>query len=76
MDIIGRRHDQSCDVVRDLAAYRRELPCRTGLGRHLALAVCGVSHKDGYVDLAMAAIASALVALVAVITIGNLFGSF
>jgi len=40
------------------------------------LAVCGVSHRDGYVNLAMAAIASALVALVAVITIGNLFGSF
>ncbi|MBW9116504.1 GntP family permease [Rhizobium cauense] len=40
------------------------------------LAVCGVSHKDGYLDLAMAAIASALVALVFVIAIGSLFGSF
>jgi hypothetical protein len=40
------------------------------------LSVCGVSHKDGYFDLAMAAIASALVALVVVITLGTLVGSF
>ena len=40
------------------------------------LSVCGVSHKDGYLDLAMAAIASALVALVVVITLGTLVGSF
>jgi H+/gluconate symporter-like permease len=40
------------------------------------LSVCGVSHKDGYLDLAMAAIASALVALVVVISLGTLVGSF
>ena len=40
------------------------------------LSVCGVSHKDGYFDLAMAAIASALVALVVVITLGTFVGSF
>ncbi len=40
------------------------------------LSVCGVSHKDGYLDLAMAAIASALVALVVVIVLGTLVGSF
>jgi len=40
------------------------------------LAVCGVSHKEGYLDIVMAAIASALLALVAVIVLGTFFGSF
>ncbi|OCJ07990.1 transporter [Rhizobium sp. AC44/96] len=40
------------------------------------LAVCGVSHRDGYPDLAVVAIAGALVALTAVIILGSMFGSF
>lgn len=40
------------------------------------LSVCGVSHKDSYLDIVMAAIVSALLALVVVIVIGTLVGSF
>ena len=40
------------------------------------LAVCGSSHREAYLDIAMVAIVSALVALVAVIMIGSLAGSF
>ena len=40
------------------------------------LSVCGVSHKDGYLDIVMAAIVGALIALVAVILLGSLVGSF
>ncbi len=40
------------------------------------LSVCGVSHKEGYLDIVMAAIVSALIALVAVIVLGSLVGSF
>lgn len=40
------------------------------------LAVCGTSHRESYRDLAMVAIAGAVVALVAVIVLGSLFGSF
>jgi H+/gluconate symporter-like permease len=40
------------------------------------LAVCGVSHKEGYLDIVMTAIVSALLALVAVIVLGTIFGSF
>jgi H+/gluconate symporter-like permease len=40
------------------------------------LAVCGTTHKDGYLDIVMAAIVGALIALVAVIVLGSLFGSF
>ena len=40
------------------------------------LAVCGVSHKEGYLDIVMAAIVGALLALVAVIVLGTLVGSF
>jgi H+/gluconate symporter-like permease len=40
------------------------------------LSVCGVSHKDGYLDIVMAAIVSALLALVGVIVLGTLIGSF
>ena len=40
------------------------------------LAVCGTTHREGYLDIVMAAIVSALVALVAVILLGSLVGSF
>jgi len=40
------------------------------------LSVCGVSHKEGYLDIVMAAIVSALLALVVVIVLGTLVGSF
>jgi H+/gluconate symporter-like permease len=40
------------------------------------LAVCGSTHARSYLDIVMAAIVSALLALVAVIVLGSLFGSF
>jgi H+/gluconate symporter-like permease len=40
------------------------------------LAVCGVSHRDSYLDLFVVAIVGALVALAAVILIGSATGSF
>ncbi len=40
------------------------------------LSVCGVTHKEGYLDIVMTAIAGALIALVVVIVLGSLVGSF
>jgi len=40
------------------------------------LSVCGVTHKEGYLDIVMAAVVGALLALVAVIVLGALLGSF
>ncbi len=40
------------------------------------LAVCGSTHKESYFDMVMVAIVGAIVALVAVIVLGTLFGSF
>jgi len=40
------------------------------------LSVCGVTHKEGYLDIVMAAIVGALIALVVVIVLGTLVGSF
>ncbi|MFG1402575.1 GntP family permease [Xanthobacter sediminis] len=40
------------------------------------LSVCGVTHKEGYLDIVMAAIVSALLALAVVIVLGTLVGSF
>jgi H+/gluconate symporter-like permease len=40
------------------------------------LAVCGVTHRDGYRDLVVVAILGAIIALVAVIVLGSAFGSF
>jgi H+/gluconate symporter-like permease len=39
-------------------------------------AVCGVTHPDSYLDIVMVGIVGALLALVAVIVLGTLFGSF
>ena len=40
------------------------------------LAVCGSSHRDSYFDIVMVAIVGALLALVAVIVLGTMVGSF
>jgi H+/gluconate symporter-like permease len=40
------------------------------------LAVCGTTHRDSYLDLVMVAIVGAIIALVAVIVLGSMFGSF
>lgn len=40
------------------------------------LAVCGVSHRESYFDIVMVAIVGAVIALVAVIGLGSVFGSF
>ena len=40
------------------------------------LAVCGATHKESYFDIVMVGIVGALLALVAVIVLGSLFGSF
>ncbi|WP_201615784.1 GntP family permease [Psychrobacter urativorans] len=40
------------------------------------LAICGLTHKQSYLNLAMVTIAIPLIAAAAVITLGTLFGSF
>ncbi|MFP4362176.1 MAG: GntP family permease [Alphaproteobacteria bacterium] len=40
------------------------------------LAICGLSHRQAYFDLAMAAMVVPFVALVVLITLGTVFGSF
>lgn len=40
------------------------------------LAVCGMTHRDSYGDIVMVSIVGALLALIAVIVLGSLFGSF
>ncbi len=40
------------------------------------LAVCGSTHRESYIDIVMVAIVGALLALAAVIILGNAFGSF
>ncbi|MBR0682696.1 GntP family permease [Roseomonas eburnea] len=40
------------------------------------LAVCGCTHKTSYIDIVMACIVSALLALAAVIVLGSVVGSF
>ncbi|HEY0233506.1 MAG TPA: GntP family permease [Afipia sp.] len=40
------------------------------------LSVCGVTHKEGYLDIVMTAIVGALIALVVVIVLGSAVGSF
>ncbi|MBC7521959.1 MAG: GntP family permease [Sandarakinorhabdus sp.] len=40
------------------------------------LAVCGMKHGDSYVDLAIVSIGGAMLALIAVIALGGMFGSF
>jgi H+/gluconate symporter-like permease len=40
------------------------------------LAVCGSTHRESYRDIVMAGIVSAVLALIAVIALGSVFGSF
>ncbi|NLD68395.1 MAG: GntP family permease [Limnobacter sp.] len=40
------------------------------------LAVCGSTHRESYRDIVMVGIVSAVIALVAVIVLGSMFGSF
>jgi H+/gluconate symporter-like permease len=40
------------------------------------LAVCGATHRESYFDIVMVGIVSALLALVVVIVLGTMFGSF
>jgi H+/gluconate symporter-like permease len=40
------------------------------------LALCGLTHREGYLDIVMVAIVGAIIALVAVILLGSAFGSF
>jgi H+/gluconate symporter-like permease len=40
------------------------------------LSLCGISHKQGYLDIVMTAIVGALIALAVVIVLGSLVGSF
>src|SRR5262252_1771681 len=40
------------------------------------LAVCGSTHRDSYLDIVVVAIVGAIIALVAVIVLGSVFGSF
>ncbi|WP_375788259.1 GntP family permease [Bradyrhizobium sp. Pha-3] len=40
------------------------------------LAICGLKHRDSYLDIVMVGIASSVIALAAVIAIGTAFGSF
>jgi H+/gluconate symporter-like permease len=40
------------------------------------LAVCGSTHRESYLDIVVAGIVSAILALTAVIVLGSLFGSF
>jgi H+/gluconate symporter-like permease len=40
------------------------------------LALCGSSHRESYLDIVVVGIASSLLALAAVITLGTVFGSF
>jgi H+/gluconate symporter-like permease len=40
------------------------------------MAVCGSTHKESYFDIVMVGILGPLLALVAVIVLGSLFGSF
>jgi H+/gluconate symporter-like permease len=40
------------------------------------LAICGASHRESYFDIVVVGIVGAVVALVAVIVLGTMFGSF
>lgn len=40
------------------------------------LSVCGITHKEGYLDIVMTAIVGAVIALVVVIVLGSAVGSF
>jgi hypothetical protein len=45
-------------------------------GSVACLAVCGCTHRESYSDIVMVAIVSSILALVGVIVLGSLAGSF
>ena len=40
------------------------------------LAICGLSHRQSYKDIAVVAIAVPVISLIAIIVLGTIFGSF
>jgi H+/gluconate symporter-like permease len=72
----GTRHrscahaPRGCDRVRNA----RSLPHNGGVVT--LLAVCGTTHRESYLDIVMVAAVSAIIALVVIIALGALFGSF
>jgi H+/gluconate symporter-like permease len=40
------------------------------------LAICGSTHRESYFDIVMVGIVGAIIALIAVIVLGTVFGSF
>ena len=40
------------------------------------LAVCGSTHRKSYIDIVMCCVAGAMLALITVIVLGGMFGSF
>jgi hypothetical protein len=40
------------------------------------LAICGLTHRDSYLDIVMVGIVTSLLALVVVIALGSVLGSF
>ena len=51
-------------------------PVSAGRLNASGVAVCGSTHRESYLDIVMVGIVSALVALVAVVALGSMFGSF
>jgi H+/gluconate symporter-like permease len=40
------------------------------------LAICGLTHREAYLDMAVVAVVIPIIALIALITLGTLLGSF
>ena len=58
-------------------AAEQALDCLSHNGAIVTLlAVCGSTHRESYLDIVMVGIVRALIALVAVIALGSMFGSF
>ena len=56
-------------------AAEQALDCLSHNGAIVTLlAVCGSTHRESYLDIVMVGIVSALIALVAVIALGSMFG--
>ncbi|HQR53237.1 MAG TPA: GntP family permease [Burkholderiales bacterium] len=85
LDALGATYLQlAADVGLDPAALHRVAVMSAGTLDTLPhngavitmLAVCGSTHKESYSDIVMAGIVGPLIALVAVIVLGSVFGSF
>src|SRR5687768_11810475 len=42
----------------------------------ILLSICGLTHRESYLDMVMTAIVSCIIALVAILVLGSVFGSF